>query len=90
MIRLGWTVLVVYITLMTHKDEQRIKKVKHCLIDKGLSFRKWCAENNVPHSVARDLVYALEKPSLLKKASWKGLDGKRKEVCHYRTCAAFR
>ncbi|MBT0666434.1 hypothetical protein KI809_19165 [Geobacter pelophilus] len=42
---------------MTSKDEYRIKRVKHALIDKGLSFRKWCEENDVPHSVARDLVY---------------------------------
>jgi hypothetical protein len=37
--------------------EQRKKLVKHALIDKGLSFRAWCAINGVSHSVARDLVY---------------------------------
>ncbi len=37
--------------------EQRKKHVKHVLIDRDLSFRAWCTQNGVPHSVARDLVY---------------------------------
>jgi hypothetical protein len=37
--------------------EQRKRHVKHVLIDKGLSFRAWCVQMGVPHSVARDLVY---------------------------------
>jgi len=37
--------------------EERKKIVKHHLIDKDMSFRTWCKENNVPYSVARDLVY---------------------------------
>jgi hypothetical protein len=37
--------------------EERNKIIKHALIDKGLSFRSWCALMNVPYSVARDLVY---------------------------------
>jgi hypothetical protein len=37
--------------------EERIKAVKHHLIDKGLSFREWCAQADIPRSVARDLVY---------------------------------
>lgn len=37
--------------------EQRKKCVKHALIDKGISFRAWCTQMNVPHSVARDLIY---------------------------------
>jgi hypothetical protein len=37
--------------------EQRKRHVKHLLIDKGLSFRAWCTQMGVSHSVARDLVY---------------------------------
>jgi len=37
--------------------EERNKIIKHALIDRGLSFRSWCALANVPYSVARDLVY---------------------------------
>jgi hypothetical protein len=37
--------------------EERNKIIKHALIDKGLSFRSWCAQMNIPYSVARDLVY---------------------------------
>lgn len=37
--------------------EDRIKAIKHQLIDKGLSFRKWCEEAGVSRSVARDIVY---------------------------------
>jgi hypothetical protein len=43
--------------MSTEKDEQRIKRVKHHLIDIGKSFRGWCMEKNISHSVARDLVY---------------------------------
>lgn len=38
-------------------SEERNKIIKHALIDRGLSFRSWCALANVPYSVARDLVY---------------------------------
>lgn len=38
-------------------NQERIKRVKHHLIDKGISFREWCRQAQVPHSVARDLVY---------------------------------
>jgi len=38
-------------------SEERQKHIKHMLIDMGMSFRAWCKELNVPHSVARDLVY---------------------------------
>lgn len=38
-------------------DEERKKAVKHKLVDLGISFREWCRQNDVPHSVARDLVY---------------------------------
>lgn len=37
--------------------EERNIIIKHALIDKGLSFRAWCTQANVPYSVARDLVY---------------------------------
>jgi len=37
--------------------EDRNKLIKHHLIDKGISFRAWCKEQNIPYSVARDLVY---------------------------------
>lgn len=37
--------------------EERIKAVKHHLIDKGISFREWCRQADVAYSVARDLVY---------------------------------
>jgi hypothetical protein len=39
---------------MTPEDRNKI--IKHALIDKGLSFRSWCALMNIPYSVARDLV----------------------------------
>ena len=42
---------------MTERNEKRIKRVKHDLIDKGLTFRGWCQKAGVSHSVARDLVY---------------------------------
>ncbi len=38
-------------------NEDRIKAVKHHLVDKGMSFREWCAQAGIPRSVARDLVY---------------------------------
>jgi hypothetical protein len=41
----------------TMNPEERNKIIKHALIDKGLSFRSWCAQMNIPYSVARDLVY---------------------------------
>jgi hypothetical protein len=37
--------------------EARLKHVKHQLIEMGLSFRAWCQNAGVSHSVARDLVY---------------------------------
>jgi predicted XRE-type DNA-binding protein len=37
--------------------EDRVKKIKHHLIDKGLSFREWCKLVGVSRSVARDLMY---------------------------------
>jgi len=45
----------VYIPVMTPEERNII--IKHALIDKGLSFRSWCAQASVPYSVARDLVY---------------------------------
>ena len=37
--------------------EERNKAIKHQLIDKGLSFREWCAQAGISRSVARDIVY---------------------------------
>ena len=38
-------------------EETRKKVVKHRLVDLGISFREWCRRAEVPHSVARDLIY---------------------------------
>jgi hypothetical protein len=38
-------------------DENRLKHIKHHLIEMGISFRGWCQSAGVSHSVARDLVY---------------------------------
>ncbi len=37
--------------------EERKKRVKHHLIDLGISFREWCRREEISHSVARDIVY---------------------------------
>lgn len=37
--------------------ENRKKRVKHHLIDLGISFREWCRREEISHSVARDIVY---------------------------------
>lgn len=39
------------------ETEERKKRVKHHLIDLGISFREWCRREEVSHSVARDLIY---------------------------------
>ena len=38
-------------------SDTRLKHVKHQLIEMNLSFRAWCKNAGVSHSVARDLVY---------------------------------
>jgi len=37
--------------------DARKKIVKHHLIDVGISFREWCRQAEVSHSVARDIIY---------------------------------
>ncbi len=36
--------------------EERKKRVKHRLVDLGISFREWCRQEGISHSVARDIV----------------------------------
>jgi len=36
--------------------QERKKIVKHKLIDMGISFREWCRQADVSHSVAKDIV----------------------------------
>ncbi|WP_282755537.1 hypothetical protein [Desulfuromonas thiophila] len=36
--------------------EERKKNVKHHLIDLGISFREWCRQKEISHSVARDII----------------------------------
>jgi hypothetical protein len=36
--------------------EERKKRVKHHLVDLGISFREWCRREGLSHSVARDVV----------------------------------
>ncbi len=43
-------------TMTSTAIEERRKAVKHKLIDLGMSFRKWCEQAEVNHSVARDLL----------------------------------
>jgi hypothetical protein len=36
--------------------DERKKIIKHHLVELGISFREWCRREDVPHSVARDIV----------------------------------
>jgi hypothetical protein len=38
-------------------SEDRIKVVKHRLVDMGISLREWCRRNEVSYSVVRDIIY---------------------------------
>lgn len=39
------------------ESEERLKIVKHCLIDLGISMREWCRRNELSYSVVRDILY---------------------------------
>lgn len=44
-----------YFEIMVPED--RLKIVKHCLVDKGISMREWCRRTELSYSVVRDILY---------------------------------
>lgn len=42
--------------IRTMNVDERKKIIKHHLVELGISFREWCRREDVPHSVARDIV----------------------------------